>query len=352
MTQQSQNFYSQTYKDLLKMGVLHGLPEQTAGLLFNWHYKKNKRTHLAHQDLSKKARDFFYTEFKFELPKLHTISESEDKTAKFLMQFSDELKAETVLIPFQNKYTLCLSSQVGCAMNCSFCFTGKQGFTRHLTTDEIVGQYLVAKQWLSENRPASEDRILNIVFMGQGEPLHNFDNVRQACDIFISQHGLSLAGHKITVSTSGYLPGLERWNSEMPDVNIALSLHSPFNEKRNELIPINRKYPLEKIIPLVESIPTGKKRFVTYEYLLIKDFNDGPEDSRKLGEMLTDTKAFLNIIPFNPYPGGVYKRPSHQEVLNFKTQLEQYGFPVTVRTTKGDEILAACGQLNINSSRL
>jgi 23S rRNA (adenine2503-C2)-methyltransferase len=230
-------------------------------------------------------------------------------------------------------------------MNCAFCFTGKQGFTRHLATEEIVGQFIQAKKWLSDNRPG-DDRILNIVFMGQGEPLHNFDSVKKAVEIFLSQHGLSLACHKITVSTSGYLPGLERWKNEMPNVNVALSLHSPFTEKRNELIPINRKYPLQEVVKLVESIPQGEKRFATYEYLLIDGFNDTAEDALATGSLLAGGKAFVNLIPFNPFPGSTYRRPSREKVEAFRDILETYNVPVTIRTTKGDEILAACGQLN------
>jgi 23S rRNA (adenine2503-C2)-methyltransferase len=261
----------------------------------------------------------------------------------------DGKKVESVLIPFQGKYTICLSSQVGCAMNCAFCFTGKQGYSRNLQTFEIVGQFMQAKAWLTLNRP-DDNRILNIVFMGQGEPLHNFDSVKKSCEIFLSQHGLSLASHKITISTSGYLPGLKRWKSEMPDVNIALSLHSPITEKRNELIPINKKYPLHEVIDLVEQIPQEEKRFVTYEYLLISDFNDSEADALATGELLKDKKAFINLIPFNPFPESKYKRPSPEKVEAFKTLLEKFNVPVTVRTTKGDQILAACGQLNTAST--
>ncbi|MFN9065626.1 MAG: 23S rRNA (adenine(2503)-C(2))-methyltransferase RlmN, partial [Bdellovibrionales bacterium] len=273
------------------------------------------------------------------------VKASSDKTVKFLQQLSDSKLIETVLIPFNKKYTLCVSSQVGCLMNCSFCYTGKQGFTRNLATHEIVGQLLTAKKWLNDERP-EDNLISNIVFMGQGEPLHNFDNVRDAIHIFISQHGLSLADHKITVSTSGYLPGLERWKSEMPSINVALSLHSIDNEKRSQIIPLNKKYPVNEILSLVESIPSGKKRFVTYEYLLIDDFNDSVDEANKLGEKLKGTKAFLNLIPFNPIPGSDYRRPSEEKIDNFMKTVSQFGFPVTRRSTKGDEILAACGQLN------
>lgn len=319
-----------------------------ANLLFNWHYKKCQAEPCDHHNLSKKAREFV-SGLTFGLPQISTVQQSQDRTVKFLFRMSDGLSVETVLIPFQGKYTICLSSQVGCAMNCSFCHTGKQGFSRHLKTEEIVGQMLGAKRWLTQNRP-DDDRVLNIVFMGQGEPLHNFDAVKAAAQIFISQHGLSLAPHKITISTSGYAPGLERWKAEMPDVNIALSLHSIDADKRQQLIPINKKYPLEQILPLVESIPTGAKRFATYEYMLIRDFNDSLEEARVLGEKLKGGKGFVNLIPFNPFPGTHYQRPEMERVKQFKAVLDSFEIPTTIRSTKGDAILAACGQLNSAAS--
>jgi 23S rRNA (adenine2503-C2)-methyltransferase len=230
-------------------------------------------------------------------------------------------------------------------MKCSFCHTGLQGLSRNLRTDEIIGQFLVAQKWLTANRP-EDDKILNIVFMGQGEPLHNFDAVKIACEIFLSQHGLSIADQKITISTAGYLPGLERWKEEMPKVNIALSLHSPLKEKRDQLIPINKKYPLEEVIKYVDSIPEGKNRFVTYEYLLIDNFNDSDDDAHLTGKLLKGKKAYISLIPFNPFPGSPYQRPHLSKVEHFKSILDQYGIPTLIRATKGDQILAACGQLN------
>jgi 23S rRNA (adenine2503-C2)-methyltransferase len=182
--------------------------------------------------------------------------------------------------------------------------------------------------------------------MGQGEPLHNFDAVKKACEIFISQHGLSLARDRITISTAGYLPGLERWKNEMPDVNVALSLHSVVKSKRDQLIPINQRYPLDEVMKYIEQIPEGKKRFVIYEYLLIKDFNDSEEDAHLTGQYLKGKKASINLIPFNPYPNSHYEKPQLEKVIQFKAILDQYLIPTMIRTTKGDQILAACGQLN------
>ncbi len=294
---------------------------------------------------SPRSQAFVDAELDFDLPQIEKAQSSLDKTVKFLMRLKDGLLVETVLIPFQGKYTVCLSSQVGCAVRCSFCFTGRQGLTRNLATHEIVGQFLQAQRWATANRP-NDDKLLNVVFMGQGEPLHNFDAVRKACEIMVNQVGLSLAAHKITISTSGHLPGLRRFKAEMPNVNIAISLHSAFNEKRSQIIPLNDKYPLEDVIEVAESIPQGRKRFVTYEYLLLKGFNDTHTDAQALIELLKGKKALLNLIPFNPYPGAPYQRPTAEDITRFQHWVEESEIPVMVRTTKGDEILAACGQLN------
>jgi 23S rRNA (adenine2503-C2)-methyltransferase len=260
----------------------------------------------------------------------------------------DRHKVETVLIPFNQKYTICLSSQVGCAMNCSFCFTGKQGLKRNLATHEMIGQFLQAWHWLAANRPG-EERILNIVFMGQGEPLHNFDAVKKACEIFLSQYGFSIGMQKITISTAGYIPGLARWSSEIPGVNLALSLHSPVEAKRNELIPLNKKYPLTEILAYIDQIPLNKKQFITYEYLLVKDFNDAEEDAHRLGALLQGKRAYINLIPFNSFPGADYASPEMATVEQFKAVLDSFNIPTLIRTAKGDDVLAACGQLNSNS---
>ena len=204
---------------------------------------------------------------------------------------------------------------------------------------------MMAYQWLRENRP-TEQRVLNIVFMGQGEPLHNFDPVKKACEIFLSSHGTSLGHQKISISTSGYIPGLKRWADEIPGVNLALSLHSPFTAIRNELIPINKKFPLEEVLSYIDTVPLRKKQFVTYEYLVIKDFNDSAKDAHATANLLKDKRAFVNLIPFNPFPGTEYQRPELEVVMNFKSILDTYQIPTLVRGTKGDDVLAACGQLN------
>lgn len=338
------SFYQYTLKDLEVIFAQNNLPPTGPGNLFNWHYKKRIQT-PCHKDLAKISIDYLQNNMNFDLPKINTTKLSIDKTVKFLFALRDDSKIETVLIPFNGKYTICLSSQVGCAMKCSFCYTGLQGLKRQLSTDEIVGQFLMAQNWLTENRP-QDDKIQNIVFMGQGEPLHNFDAVKKACEIFLSQHGLSIAFHKITVSTAGYLPGIQRWAQEMPNINLALSLHSAINQKRDQLIPLNKTYPLEKIIPAIDLIKLDKKRFITYEYLLVKDFNDSEVDAKAVGELLRGKEAYINLIPFNPFPEAKYQTPEHSTVVNFKAVLDTFKIPTLIRATKGDEIYAACGQLN------
>ena len=337
------SFYELNYNDLVQVMDLQSFNKSAANLLFNWHYKKKQNIECI-TDLAKETRSFLDQNYSFDLPEIDYVHESRDKTVKFLFKLKDDLQVETVLIPFKNRYSICLSSQVGCAMKCSFCSTGTQGFKRNLTTDEIVGQYLEVYRWLDLNRPG-DGKILNIVFMGQGEPLHNFDAVKKACEIFIDQAGSSVATQKITVSTSGYLPGLKRWLNEMPRVNIALSLHSPIKSKRDELIPINKNYPLQEVLSFIDDIPLRKKQFVIYEYLLIDGLNDTEEDAHETAKLLLGKEAHINLIPFNPFPGAKYKRPSEERLMQFKLVLDTYHIPVLIRTTKGDDVLAACGQL-------
>lgn len=339
------SFYQYSLDDLYQIFEEHDLHSSGVSRLYNWHYKK-KKTGPCLKDMARKTIEFVENHFDFSLPQIIKIQTSEDKTVKLLFELEDQLTVESVIIPFNGKYSLCISSQVGCAMNCSFCHTGLQGLKRQLKTHEIIGQFMAAQRWLSANRP-DDDSIQNVVFMGQGEPLHNFDAVKKSCEIMLSQHGLSLADHKITISTAGYLPGIQRWHSEgMPDVNIALSLHSPIKAKRDELIPINKTFDLGDILPLIDAIPKGKKRFVTYEYLLIKDFNDSDEDAHATGRLLQGKKAFISLIPFNPFPMARYQKPETHRIERFKSILDLYKIPTLVRVTKGDEILAACGQLN------
>lgn len=343
-TAMKRSFYDFSYNELSAYFTERGVSEYAASLLFNHHYKQKKIESCQHHNLSKKAREVI-SAFDFDLGKITFIQKSDDLTVKFLITFHDGLSVESVLIPFQNKYSVCLSTQVGCAMKCSFCFTGTQGLKRHLSTPEIMAQFILVWNWLKENRP-EDQMIKSIVFMGQGEPLHNFDAVKKACEIFKDQHGISLAAQRITISTAGYLPGLRRWIEEIPGVNLALSLHSVVEEKRNKLIPINQKYSLRELLDYITKIPLAKKQYIIYEYLLIDGLNDTIEDAHLTGQLLQNTQSIINLIPFNPFPGSEFKRSKDENIVLFKETIESYGLPALVRTTKGDDILAACGQLN------
>ncbi len=339
------SFYEYNFQDLQDLLKANNVNPISASLLFRHHYKEKKLGQCNHHNFSKVATEFVLNQLDFSLPEIDIIHESNDQTVKLLVKLQDGQKVESVLIPFQNKYTICISTQVGCAMKCSFCFTGTQGLKRNLKTSEIIGQFILAWNWLKTNRP-DDHQLKNIVYMGQGEPLHNFDAVKKANQIFLDQHGMSLGVQKITVSTAGYLPGLKRWIDEMPGVNLALSLHSVIEEKRNTLIPINQRYPLQDVMDYIDTIPLARKQYVIYEYLLIKDFNDTIKDAHATGEFLKGRTAIINLIPFNPFPGSEYLRPLDSSILEFQKIIGTYNLPALIRTTKGDDILAACGQLN------
>lgn len=302
-------------------------------------YQKKLTANLP-SDFPQHLKDFFSDI----TPVISEVHVSEDSTAKFLIQFSDGVQVESVLIPFNKKPTICLSSQAGCAMNCSFCYTGTQGLKRNLKAEEIIGQYLVVRDWMKENQKIEINP--NIVFMGQGEPFHNWQEVSRALSIFLNKKMVGLGHRQITLSTSGFMEG---FNAEsLPPINYALSLHSPFESQREELIPINKKYPLKSVIDKLQQIELLPRQFITYEYLLIRDFNMSDEHALALGKLLSGTKSIINLIPFNPFPGSRWERPSKEEIDLFKEKLVEQKLRVMIRTTKGDDILAACGQLKVN----
>lgn len=347
------NFYGIKQSELEDWLKIKGYPLSHARRIFQLAYKEKINfihpeaiSHKLVANLPTQLLTDLTNEFDFSLPKIKTAHQSQDKTIKLLLEFSDGKSVETVLIPFHHKHTICLSTQVGCAMNCSFCYTGTQGLTRHLEPHEIVGLYLVTYLYF-ETSSGQKQIKPNIVYMGQGEPLHNFDHVKKATEIFLETFGIELGPRNITLSTAGYLPGLERFH-EFPRINLALSLHSAIDEKRNKLIPLNQKYPLSEILETLEKLPRLKRQYIMCEYLLIKDFNDSHEDAQALIEIVKNLPVIMNLIPFNPFPGSKYLRPSPESVDQFKVWLENFDIPAMIRTTKGDEILAACGQLYID----
>ncbi len=304
-----------------------------------------KNAQIWEKHVSSKILNELQEAYLFELPEISQILEASDGTIKFQMRFKDSLEVETVLIPFFKRFTVCLSTQVGCGMNCSFCFTGTQGLKRNLTAGEIVGQYLVAMDHLKQKD--AKALTPSIVFMGQGEPLHNVPEVKKAISVLTDTKLIGVGHRQITLSTVGYLPGMEELKT-FPKINLALSLHSPFQEQRTQIIPVGAKYPLETILTKLDEIPLLKRQFITYEYLLMKDFNMGDDHAEELGRLLGHRKAILNLIPFNPFPGSRWERPNDSEIEEFKQKLVAKKLRVMVRTTKGDDILAACGQLKIN----
>ncbi|MFA6237815.1 MAG: 23S rRNA (adenine(2503)-C(2))-methyltransferase RlmN [Bacteriovorax sp.] len=333
-----ESIYGLTKNDLSLFLASHGRSKNLAVIIYETLYKKKSK-----QILSTETWNLLRNNYSFDLPVISVSSKANDGTYKFLIEFVDGKKVETVLIPFHKRYTICLSSQVGCAMKCSFCYTGTMGLTRHLKTSEIIGQYMVVKKFL-ETEIATAALIPNIVFMGQGEPLHNFDEVQKALEILLDSEGAALGPRQITLSTAGYLPGLKKFNL-MPNINLALSLHSPFNQTRKDLIPITGQYPIEEIFSALDKVKLMKRQFITYEYLLIAEVNDGLKDADELQNLLGKRKSIINIIPFNPFPGSTYKRPTEESVENFKAMLVERKLRTMVRLTKGTEILAACGQL-------
>ena len=339
---QQPSAYSYTHLDWKRLLLSEG---SSAEVLPFWLEGLYKNRDVWNKHVSSKLLGAFKEKFDFTLPAITATQEAPDGTVKFMMKFRDGMEVETVLIPFHKRFTVCLSTQVGCAMNCSFCYTGTQGLKRNLNSGEIVGQYLVAAQWLKRRNAKALNP--SIVFMGQGEPLHNLKEVTQAVKVLNDPKIIGVGHRQMTLSTVGYLPGIKSL-SEMPQINFALSLHSPFEEERRELIPIDERYPLSEVLAALDELPLLPRQFITYEYLLIKDFNMSDRHAEALKELLGSRRAILNLIPFNPFPGSKWERPSSEDIEGFKEKLVAHKLRVMVRTTKGSEILAACGQLKVN----
>ncbi len=278
---------------------------------------------------------------------------SADGTRKWVMKVGEGSMVETVLIPDGDRKTLCVSSQVGCALDCSFCSTGKQGFQRDLSTAEIIGQVWVANRSYFEGEPLRENReraITNVVMMGMGEPLLNFDNVVPAMQLMLDDFAYGLSKRRVTLSTSGIVPMLDRLGEEI-DVALAVSLHAPNDALRDELVPVNRKYPLAELLAACRRYlgrfqsEEGGRRKITMEYVMLDGVNDTPAHARELVRLLKDTPSKLNLIPFNPFPHAPYGRSSREAIAAFQKILVEAGYICTIRSTRGDDIDAACGQL-------
>ncbi len=334
------SFFSFTYEKLQDFVIQKGGKVFNAKQIFDWVYKKREFNPLNWSNISHSLKQIFADEVSFQLPTIVWSAVSKDGTQKFLLGLKDGKTIEAVAIAAPNRFTICVSSQVGCAVGCTFCHTGTQGLTRHLSVEEIVGQYLLVDQVLQLNG----NRLTNIVYMGQGEPLHNFENVKSATQIFLDHNGLFLGQRRITLSTSGLVPQILKLD-DFPPVNIAISLHSPDNKVRSELMPINKAYDIERLFAAIKTIPLKAHRYITFEYLLIDQVNDRDEDIEGLCRLLPFKTSKINLIPFNDFPGSKYKKPKAHRVVEFRDALLLAGYVCTIRQTKGDDILAACGQL-------
>ncbi|MDR2861438.1 MAG: 23S rRNA (adenine(2503)-C(2))-methyltransferase RlmN [Syntrophobacterales bacterium] len=298
--------------------------------------------------LSKALRQYLAENTRLYSPLIAKTQVSRDTTKKILFQLHDGHCVESVLIPGKTHWTVCVSTQVGCRMGCRFCLTGRQGLIRNLTPAEITGQLTALQQETPEG-----PEIQNIVLMGMGEPLDNYDNVVKAIRILTSDHALGFSSRKVTLSTCGLSPIILKLGEDVC-VNIAISLNAPDNDTRNELMPINRKYPLETVFDACRNYPMPGRRMITFEYILIRDVNDSINDARKLVKLLRGTRCKLNLIAFNEFPGSPFKTPTPETIAAFQTYLAEHHYTAILRASKGRDILAACGQLKgewENSSR-
>jgi 23S rRNA (adenine2503-C2)-methyltransferase len=291
-------------------------------------------------DLSKGLRSRLAADFRLTTPVVITDSRSIDGTRKFVLELADGRRIEAVFIPDTPAMTFCISTQVGCAMGCGFCLTGKMGLVRNLTAGEIAGQVRVLAE-----ATGLLDQSFNIVLMGMGEPLHNYDHTMKALRILHAEQGLAVSPRRITLSTVGIVPGLQRLAHEPLMPNLAISLHATTDEQRTELVPPNRKYPLAEILETCRRFPLKKRSRITFEYVLLNGINDTPEDARRLARLLSGIKSKVNLIPLNPAPGIPYERPSDERVDRFAQILADRHLTVSVRKSRGRDIRAACGQL-------
>ena len=317
-----------------------------AGQVMKWmhHYGVDNFDDMT--NIGKALREKLKANAEIRGPEVVSEDISRDGTRKWVVRVASGSCVETVYIPQNGRGTLCVSSQAGCALDCSFCSTGKQGFNSDLTVAEIIGQVWIASKSFG-SVPATADRaVTNVVMMGRGEPLLNYDNVVDAMTLMMDDLGYGISKRKVTLSTSGVVPMINKLAEQM-DVALALSLHAPNNALRNQLVPLNKKYPLEVLLPACKNYIAGlgEKRSLTVEYTLLKGVNDQPEHAAEMIELLRDIPCKINLIPFNPFPHSGYERPSNNAIRRFQDLLHNAGYNVTVRTTRGEDIDAACGQL-------
>ena len=323
-----------------------GHPRFHARQLFQWIHKRGVTDVDGMTDLGRELRADLAAGFRISAPELVRSERSTDGTAKFLLRLEDGHLIESVFIPDTPSNTFCLSTQVGCAMRCGFCLTGKMGIIRNLTAGEIVGQVRV----LTRELGMLQSRF-NIVLMGMGEPLHNYDAVMKALRMLNDEHGLAVNPRRVTLSTVGVLPALERLATEPLMPNLAISLHATTEDQRDALVPINRKYGLKELLEACRRFPVKRRERITFEYVMLKDVNDTDEDARRLVRLLNGIRAKVNLLPLNEAAGIPYERPADARVNRFAKTLADRGVTVSVRKSRGRDIRAACGQLITESVR-
>ncbi len=322
--------------------------------LWHWMYNRGSTDFAAMTDIAKTMHPWLAEHFLVSRPEIVEAQVSTDGTRKWLLRSPDAQDYEMVFIPDADRGTLCVSSQVGCTLNCRFCHTGTMRLVRNLTAGEIVGQVMLARDSLGEWPSSQDGRLLtNIVMMGMGEPLYNFDNVRDALNLVMAGDGLALSKRRITLSTSGVVPMMARAGAEI-GVNLAVSLHAVTKEVRDEIVPINRKYGIEELLQACADYPQANNaRRITFEYVMLKDKNDSDADAHELVRLIKhyDLPAKVNLIPFNPWPGAAYECSTPERIRAFSTIIFNAGISAPVRTPRGRDIDAACGQLKTSSER-
>jgi 23S rRNA (adenine2503-C2)-methyltransferase len=351
---------------LAAVGVPEDQRRMRASQIWRWIYNRGATSFAQMTDLAKELRTALAASFILERPEIVTEQISRDGTRKWLLRLSADTNGsrheiETVYIPEEDRGTLCISSQVGCTLTCTFCHTGTQRLVRNLTSAEIVGQILIARDRLQEwpdllranpTPPPGGRFITNVVLMGMGEPLYNFDNVKTAMLIASDGEGISLSKRRITLSTSGVVPEIPRAGAEIATM-LAISLHATTDEVRNMLVPLNRKYPITELLAACRAYPgLSNARRITFEYVMLKGINDSVQDARRLVKLLKGIPAKVNLIPFNPWPGARYESSDWDTIESFAEILNRAGYASPVRTPRGRDIMAACGQLKSASEKL
>jgi 23S rRNA (adenine2503-C2)-methyltransferase len=323
-----------------------GVPAFRARQLWHWIYHRGATEFSAMTTLAKDFRARLAERYVVERPTVAVAQQSADGTRKWLLRFPDGQEVESVHIPEEDRGTLCVSSQVGCTLTCRFCHTGTQRLVRNLSVAEILGQLMLARDQLNEWPAPPDGRLIsNIVMMGMGEPLYNYDNVSKALKIVMDGEGISISKRRITLSTAGVVPMIRRCGAEL-NVNLAISLHAVNDALRDDIVPINRKYPIAELLDACRNYPglTNARR-ITFEYVMLKDINDTPAEARELVRLLKGIPAKVNLIPFNPWPGAPFECSTPAAIKRFSDIVFEAGYASPVRTPRGQDIMAACGQL-------